>query len=46
MDYAIVLYMNDEKAAMVRSMICEVASKCGSNYCLDIMPHCPSQAKL
>lgn len=39
MDYAIVLYMNDEKTAMVRRMICELAPICGSDYCLDIMPH-------
>lgn len=39
MDYAIVLYMNDEKTTMVREMVRELAPKCGSDYCLDIMPH-------
>ena len=39
MDYAIVLYMNDENTAMVNSMIKELAPECGSDYCLGIVPH-------
>lgn len=39
MDYAIVLYMNDEKTAMVKEMIKELAPVCGSNYYLGIEPH-------
>ena len=39
MDYAIVLYMNDEKTAMVREMMKELAPVCGSDYCLGIVPH-------
>ena len=39
MDYAIVLYMDDEKTTMVKGMIKELASECGSDYCLGIVPH-------
>ena len=39
MDYAIVLYMNDEKTAMVNGIIRELAPECGSDYCLGIVPH-------
>ena len=39
MDYAIVLYMNDEKTAKVNEMIKEIAPECGSDYCLGIVPH-------
>lgn len=39
MDYAIVLYMNAEKTAMVKEMVKELAPICGSNYCLGIEPH-------
>lgn len=39
MDYAIVLYMNDKKTAMVKEMISELAPVCGSDYCLGIEPH-------
>ena len=39
MDYAIVLYMNEEKTAMVREMAKELAAVCGSSYCLGIEPH-------
>ena len=39
MDYAIVLYMNDEKTAMVNGIIKELAPECGSDYCLGIVPH-------
>ena len=39
MDYAIVLYMNDEKTAMVNEMIKELAPECGSDYCIGTVPH-------
>lgn len=39
MDYAIVLYMNEKKTGMVKSMISELASECGSDYCVNIKPH-------
>ena len=39
MDYAIVLYMNDEKTAMIHAMIQDLAPECGSGYCLGIVPH-------
>ena len=39
MDYAIVLYMDDEKTAMVEELIDELAPICGSDYCLDVKPH-------
>ena len=39
MDYAIVLYMNDEKTAMIHAMIQDLAPECGSDYCLGIVPH-------
>ena len=39
MDYAIVLYMNDEKTSLVKEMIKELAHECGSDYCLGIVPH-------
>ena len=39
MDYAIVLYMNDEKTAMVQEWIKELAQVCGSDYCLKTKPH-------
>ena len=39
MDYAIVLYMNDEKTAMIHAMIKDLAPECGSDYCLGIVPH-------
>ena len=38
-DYAIVLYMNDEQTAMVNGMIRELAPECGSDFCLGIVPH-------
>lgn len=38
-DYAIVLYMNDEKTAMVNEIIKVLAPVCGSDYCLNIVPH-------
>ena len=39
MHYAIVLYMDDEKTAMVKEMAKELAPVCGSDYCLGIEPH-------
>ncbi len=39
MDYAIVLYMNEEKTAMVNKMIRDLAPACGNDYCLNIVPH-------
>ena len=39
MDYAIVLYMNDEKTAMVNEMIKELAPECGSDFCIGTVPH-------
>ena len=39
MDYAVVLYMNDEKTAMVNGMIKELALECGNDYCIGIVPH-------
>ena len=39
MDYAIVLYMNDEKTAMVNETIKELAPECGSDYCIGTVPH-------
>ncbi len=39
MDYAIVLYMNDEKTAMVNGMIRELVPESGSDFCLGIVPH-------
>lgn len=39
MNYAIVLYMNDKKTAMVTEMIKELAYECRSDYCLGIVPH-------
>ncbi len=39
MDYAITLYMNNEKTAMVKGLINEIAPICGSGYCLQIVPH-------
>ena len=39
MDYAIVLYMDNEKTAMVNGMIKEIALECGSDYCLGVVPH-------
>lgn len=38
-NYAIVLYMKDEKSAMVKEWIKELASVCGSDYCLETEPH-------
>ena len=38
-NYAIVLYMNDEKTAMVKEWIKELALVCGSDYCLGTKPH-------
>ena len=38
-NYAIVLYMNDEKTAMVKEWIKELAPVCGSDYCLGTEPH-------
>ena len=38
-NYAIVLYMNDEKNAMVKEWIRELAPVCGSDYCLGTEPH-------
>ena len=35
MDYAVVLYMNEEKTAMVKEWIKELAPVCGSDYCLN-----------
>lgn len=37
-NYAIVLYMNDEKTAMVKEWIRELAPVCGSDYCLETEP--------
>ena len=39
MDFAIVLYMNDEQTAMVNGMIRELVPECGSDFCLGIVPH-------
>lgn len=39
MDYAIVLYMNEEKSAMVKEMIKQLALESRSDYCLGIEPH-------
>ena len=39
MDYAVVLYMNKEKTAMVKEWIKELAPVCGSDYCLCTEPH-------
>ena len=39
MDYAVVLYMNEEKTAMVKEWIKELAPVCGSDYCLCTEPH-------
>jgi hypothetical protein len=39
MDYAVVLYMNEEKTAMVKEWIKELAPICGSDYCLCTEPH-------
>ena len=39
MDYAVVLYMNEEKVAMVKEWIKELAPVCGSDYCLCTEPH-------
>ena len=39
MDYAIVLYMNDEKTAIVKDIIKALAPECGSDFCLGIVPH-------
>ena len=39
MDYAIALYMNDEKTALVHGLIETLAPECGSDYCLGIVPH-------
>ena len=38
-NYAIVLYMNDEKTAMVKEWIKELVPVCGSDYCLGTEPH-------
>lgn len=38
-NYAIVLYMNDEKTAMVKDWIKDLAPVCGSDYCLGTEPH-------
>ena len=38
-NYAIVLYMDDEKTDMVKRMIRELAPVCGSDYCIPIAPH-------
>lgn len=37
-NYAIVLYMNDEKTDFVNGLISELAPVCGSNYCLNTKP--------
>ena len=39
MDYAIVLYMNDQKTKMAEQMTRELAAVCGSNYCMKTIPH-------
>lgn len=39
MDYAIVLYMDEEKTATVKEWIDVLAPVCGSDYCLHIKPH-------
>lgn len=38
-NYAIVLYMNDEKTAIVKDIIRELAPISGSDYCLGVEPH-------
>ncbi len=38
-NYAIVLYMNDEKTAMVKEMVRAIAPVCKSEYCLGTVPH-------
>ena len=39
MNYAIVLYMNDEKTAVVSGMVKRLAPECGSSFCLGMVPH-------
>ena len=39
MNYAVVLYMEDEKTAMVEALIGRLAPICGSDYSLGIKPH-------
>jgi 2'-5' RNA ligase len=39
MHYAIVLYLDDEKTAMVKETVKALAPVCGSDYCLGIEPH-------
>ena len=39
MDYAIVLYMNDQKTKMTEQMTRELAAVCGSDYCTNTVPH-------
>ena len=39
MDYAIVLYMNDQKTKMAEQMTRELAAVCGSDYCMKTIPH-------
>ena len=39
MDYAIVLYMDDQKTKMAAQMTRELAAACGSDYCMKTIPH-------
>ena len=39
MNYAIVLYMDDEKTALVSGMVKRLAPECGSYFCLGMVPH-------
>ena len=39
MDFAIVLYMDDQKTKMVEQMTRELATECGSDYSTNTVPH-------
>lgn len=39
MDYAIVLYMDDQKTKMAEQMTRALAAACGSDYCMKTIPH-------
>ena len=39
MNYAIVLYMDDQKTKMAAQMTRELAAACGSDYCMKMIPH-------
>lgn len=39
MNYAIVLYMDDEKTELAARMTRELAAACGSDYCMNTIPH-------